>query len=322
LFVPDFLDIASNSHGAVEKRLPIYLGLFYVVFVWGLNTVLVKIAIAHVDALAFTALRFATMAPLALLWVHLSGARLRFERRDWLLLLASGACGFGIYQYFWVIGLSHTTAFASSLLGSTTPIFTMIYLVLLGWERVRSARWIGAGIALVGVAIFEGAFAGRATFRIGDALTILAAMTFAGFNVVSAKLAPRYHPVALLAATLLIGTAMILPGGIGALIADPPSLWPPLVWYVFAFAVVFPIVLTYPVWSTGIARIGAARVALFSFLVPIVSGVLSIPMLHAHFAAHQLFGAAICLVGLAIATLLGHLSVSEVWAQRAGDVEH
>ena len=306
----------------VEKRLPIYLGLLYVVFVWGLNTVLVKIAVSHVDALAFTALRFSTMAPLALLWVQLSGARFTFERRDWLLLLASGACGFGIYQYFWVIGLAHTTAFASSLLGSSTPIFTMIYLVALGWERVRSTRWIGAGIALLGIAVFEGAFAGHATFRIGDALTLLAAMTFAGFNVISARLAPRYHPVALLAATLLIGTAMILPAGIPALVADPPTLWSPVVWEVFAFAVVFPIVLTYPVWSTGIARIGAARVALFSFLVPIVSGALSIPMLHAHFQPHQLLGAAISLVGLAVATLLGHLSVAEAWAQRAGDIEH
>ncbi len=306
----------------VEKRLPTYLGLLYVVFVWGLNTVLVKIAVSHVSALAFTALRFSTMAPLALLWVRLSGARLAFERRDWLLLFASGACGFGIYQYFWVIGLAHTTAFASSLLGSSTPIFTMLYLVALRWERVRSARWIGAGIAMLGIAVFEGAFAGRATFRSGDALTMLAAMTFAGFNVISAKLAPRYHPVALLAATLLIGTAMILPAGIPALIADPPTLWPKVVWGVFAFAVVFPIVLTYPVWSTGIAKIGAARVALFSFLVPIVSGALSIPLLHAHFATHQLVGAAISLLGLAVATLLGHLSVAEVWAQRAGDIEH
>jgi len=306
----------------VEKRLPTYLGLLYVVFVWGLNTVLVKIAVSHVNALAFTALRFSTMAPLALLWVRLSGARLNFERRDWLLLLASGACGFGIYQYFWVIGLAHTTAFASALLGSSTPIFTMLYLVALGWERVRSTRWIGAGIALLGIAVFEGAFAGHVTFRIGDALTMLAAMTFAGFNVISARLAPRYHPVALLAATLLIGTAMILPAGIPALFADPPTLWPPVVWEVFAFAVVFPIVLTYPVWSTGIARIGAARVALFSFLVPIVSGALSIPMLHARFQAHQLLGAAISLIGLAVATLLGHLSVTEAWAQRAGDIEH
>lgn len=313
---------AAKMRITVEKRLPIYLGLLYVVLIWGLNTVLVKIAISHVDALAFTALRFSAMLPLAMLWVALSRANFRFDRRDWLLLVASGACGFGIYQYFWVIGLSHTTAFASSLLGSTTPIFTMIYLVLLRWERVRSTRWIGAGVALLGIAIFEGAFAGRATFRIGDALTILAAMTFAGFNVISARLAVRYHPVALLASTLLIGTAMILPAGIPALIADPPSLWPPVVWYVFAFAVIFPIVLTYPVWSTGIARIGAARVALFGFLVPIVSGALSIPMLHAQFEMHQLLGGAVCLLGLAIATLLGHISVSEVWAARAGDIEH
>jgi len=305
----------------VKTRLPVYAALSYVVFCWGLNTVLIKHAFTEIDPLAFMSLRFLIMTPLAFVLLHAAGERVAFEKRDLPLLILCGACGYGIYQYLWVIGLANTTPFASALLGTFAPIFTLAILALAGHEKVRSGRWAGAAIALLGVAIFEGAFAGRLSFRSGDALTLVAAGVFAGYNVVSARLLDRYTPLNLLVVTMAIGTAMIVPSGFVAVLHTDFARISPSSWGAFAFAVLFPIMLTYPVWSWGITKIGAGRVSLFSFLTPVIAGLLSIPILHARFATHQLAGAAVCLGGMLLSNALGKTSLAQLWSWRAFGVE-
>jgi drug/metabolite transporter (DMT)-like permease len=299
----------------------VYAGLTFVVVCWGLNIVLVKSAISHIDPLAFTALRFLAMSPLAFGLVYAMGEKIEIRRNDLGLLIVCAAFGYGLYQYLWILGLANTSAFASSLLGATAPVFTIAIVALLGHERVRSVRWIGAGLALFGIAVFEGAFAGHATFRIGDLLTLLSSISFAGYNVVTARLTTRYSPVTLVAITLTMGMLMILPAGIPRLVhADLAHLgWS--VWGPFLFAVLFPIVLTWPVWNYGISVIGPARAGLFGFLVPLVAGFAGIFMLGARLEAHQLAGAAICITGMILASLFGRYSVSAIWAERSLPLE-
>ncbi len=305
----------------VKSRPLVYVALFYVVFCWGLNTVLIKHALTEIDPLAFMSMRFLIMTPLALLLLKMAGEKLHLEKRDLPLLIGCAACGYGIYQYLWVLGLANTTPFASALLGSFAPIFTLAILAFGGHETVRSGRWIGAGFALAGVAIFEGFFSGSATFHVGDALTLAAAAVFAGYNVMSSKLLDRYTPLNLLAITMAIGTLMIVPSGIGAIAHTDFAAISPGSWGAFAFAVLFPIMLTYPVWSWGIGLLGAGRVSLFSFLTPVIAGVLSIPILHARIEGHQILGAAICLGGMLVSNLLGKTSLAALWSWRAFGVE-
>lgn len=298
------------------RRVAIYAGLLYVVTVWALNTVVVKYVFRDVAPLAFTGLRFLTMTPLAFLFARATGASVRVERRDIPLLIACGLCGYGFYQYLWVLGLDHTTAFASALLGSLTPVLTLAIVAAIGTERVRAGRWIGAAVALCGVAVFEGAFAGKTTFRIGDGLTLIAAMLFACFNVLSARLVDRYSPVALVAITMAVGTAAILPGAIPAMIHQNYAHISSIDWAIFAYAVCFPILLTYPVWSYGLSRVGVGRAALFQFLSPIAAGALSVALLADRIEPHQIVGGCICIGGMALSQVLGTRSLAALWAHR------
>jgi drug/metabolite transporter (DMT)-like permease len=283
----------------------VYLGLLYVVACWGLNTVLVKSAITMLNPIVFTSLRFAAMTPLVFGLVYATGQRPSIRRADIPALVLCAALGYGIYQFLWILGLANTSAFANSLFGSMSPIFTLGIVALFGQERVRSLRWFGAGVALFGVAVFEGVSQGRITFHLGDVLSLLSAICFAGYNVSASQLVGRYSPLVLVAVTMTIGMLMILPIGVAQLFhTDLRGLgWK--VWGPFVFAVIFPIVLTWPVWNYGIARLGAARTSLFGFLVPIVAGVLSIPILGARFEPHQLIGAVLCIGGMVLAVPAG-----------------
>lgn len=305
----------------VSQRLLIYGSLFYVVFAWALNTVLVKQAVVHIDPLAFTFLRFLAMSPLSFFLVRLAGERVRIARRDIPLLIVCGAGGYGVYQYFWILGLARTTPFASALLSAMAPIFTLAIVAAFGHERVRSGRWLGSAIALIGIAVYEGVFAGKAAFRLGDALSLCAALTFAIYNVVSARLLNRYTPLALMAITMTMGTLMLAPGGIPALVHTDLTRLGFDVWWRLIFAAVFPVLLTYPVWSWAITRLGAGRVSIFSFLTPVLAGLLSVPILHSTFAWYQLLGGAVCIAGMLLANVLGRVSLTALWAQRTMPLE-
>jgi drug/metabolite transporter (DMT)-like permease len=300
----------------VQRRLLLYASLFYVVLAWALNTVLAKQAVAIMNPLAFTFLRFLAMTPLAFALVRIAGNRIHVERRDIPALIACGACGYGIYQYFWIVGLKYTTPFASSLLGATSPIITLAIVAILGHERVRSGRWLGVVIAMLGIAIFEGAFSGVRSFRLGDLLTFGAAFVFAIYNVISARLLDRYTPLELMAITMAIGTVIIAPGGIPALVHTNLSTIPWDVWWRLIYATLFPILLTYPVWSYGISTLGAGAASIFSFLVPVLTGILSVPLVHASFTPYELLGAGVCLVGMFVSYALGRISLTAIWAQR------
>ena len=305
----------------MPKRALIYLSLLYVVLAWALNTVLVKYAVATFAPLAFTGLRFLAMTPLGFLLARAMGERVRIARRDVPLLIACGACGYGVYQYLWVIGLAHTTPFASALLATLAPMMTLAIVAFGRTERVRSGRWLGAAISLAGVAVFEGVFAGHITFRIGDGLTLASAATFAAFNVLTAKLLDRYTPVALVAISIAVGTVMILPGAIPQMLAQNWHAVTLADWGVLAYSVTFPIVLTFPVWSYGISQLGAGRTSLFQFGVPVVTGLLSVWLLRNTIEPHQIAGAAICIGGMAISQMLGTYSITALWAQRTQGIE-
>ncbi|HEY1429841.1 MAG TPA: DMT family transporter [Candidatus Tumulicola sp.] len=305
----------------MRSRAFVYIGLLYVAVCWGLNIVLVKAAIDRLDPLVFTALRFVAMTPLIFGLAAATGQRVRIRRRDLPLLIACAACGYGAYQYFWIFGLANTSAFASSLLGATAPVFTLLIVAFTGQERVSPGRWVGAALALAGIAVFEGALAGHATFQLGDALTLLSSVSFAAYNVLTARLIGRYPPIVLVAITMTIGMLMIAPAGAVRLSHVNLSHLGWAVWGPFIFAVIFPIVLTWPVWNYGIAQIGAARAGLFGFLVPIVAGFASIWILGSHLEPHQIMGAVICLGGLAISLLLGRISLAGTWTERSLPLE-
>jgi drug/metabolite transporter (DMT)-like permease len=300
----------------VLRRLLLYAALLYVVAAWALNAILAKQAISEMDPLGFTFLRFLVMTPLAYGLAYLGGGRVHVERRDILKLIGCGICGFGAYQYFWILGLSRTTPFATALIGALAPIFTLAIVASFGHERVRSGRWLGAMAALLGIAIFEGAFSGAAAFRVGDTLVFGSALVFAGYNVLSSRLLARYKPLELMALTMTVGTIVLIPGGVPGLLHTHLSTLSWGVWWRLIYATLFPVLLTYPVWTYGITQTGPGKGSIFAFLVPVLTGIFSIPLLHATFTGYELTGAAVCLAGMLAAYVLGNVSLTAMLWRR------
>jgi drug/metabolite transporter (DMT)-like permease len=257
------------------------------------------------DALAFVTIRFLVMVLLAFLWARATGTLRPVERRDWPGLIVAGVCGIAMYQFCFVFSLKHTSVFASSLLASVFPLFTMIGAAALGEEHPRKLRWTGALVAFAGIAIFEGLFAGRATFRLGDLLALGASLMFAPYTLIVRRLRDRYAPVPLLAMTMAIGTVVLSATGTHATLHQDYAALDRTDWLLFGYVVIFPILIGYALLNWGIARIGAGPASMYAFGVPIVGGFASALIFGTPVPGYEIAGAAVCIGGLVIAQAAG-----------------
>ena len=277
------------------------LAQLVVVTMWASTFVVTKSAFAEISPLAFVFVRFALMLLLAF-GVLAAGRR----KQDWAIkkqdiprFLLAGLAGYTIYQLGFVLGLDNTSPFSSSLLIAMMPFFTMIILALRG-EHVARQSWLGLLVGIVGVVVFLLDKQDSPGSLLGDALSLMAAVSFAFYGVINRPLVHDYRPPTYTAYALLAGSVPLL------LISTPAAFeqnWQAISfwgWVAIIYMVVLPVYVAYMLWNWAIARRGAAAATSFSLLNPIIAGILSIIFIGEGFNLSKILGAALVLVGLVL----------------------
>jgi len=147
-------------------------GLFYAAAVWGATFFMVKDALAGIDPVTLVAYRF-LIAGLIMLVFLIATKRpiLKDLRRGTVLALLLWSLY--IPQ---TIGLGYTTASNSGFITGLFVIFVPIFMRSVVNRRPTVREWIASGVALVGLWILTG---GLTDFNFGDALTLIATVTYA-----------------------------------------------------------------------------------------------------------------------------------------------
>lgn len=292
--------------------------LLTVVLLWASTFVVTKDAFDRITPLAFTFARFAIMLALAFAVLAIRGrgaARARYwrvRRADLPLFGAAGLTGYVLYQLGFVLGLERTSPFSSSLLIAMVPLFTVLIL-LLGGERTPARGWAGLALAVIGVAVFlaDKRGSGEEGSLSGDALSLGAAVAFASYGVVNRPLTKRYPPETYTAYTLVGGAVPLLAISAPAAAAQDWGRLGVGGWVAVVYMAILPVYVAYMLWNWAIARRGVAAATRFSLLVPVASGALSALVFSEAFGPVKLLGAAIVLLGLAIARRRGDVARSE-----------
>lgn len=293
---------AAPQASAASRFTSIDLGMLLVVLIWGVNFVILKVALREIDPLAFAALRFGlATAIMAGLTLAFEGS-LRIRRGDFWKLLGLGLLGNGIYQILFMSGIARTTAGNTSLILATAPIFVAILSVFLGY-RLRPIAWAGILLSFAGLALIVLSGAGAqlgGDHLVGDALVLLSAMCWGGYTTLLAPFLRVYSPLKLNALAMLLGTPPLF-------LAALPSLarqsWSNVTWQGWgglAFAVVMSVVVAYLIWNMGVKRVGSARTAVYSNLVPVVALVTAAVVLGERIYPLQVVGAAVVVTGIVL----------------------
>ncbi len=292
--------MSAPRHTPRERRLA-DLGLLTTVVLWSANFVVVKAAIGDYGPLTFTSVRFliATLTLFAIIRWRMGAIR----RPDGLVLklLLLGVLGFGCYQVTWTLGLTQVTAGDSALLVASSPVLVALLAGVLGMDRLTVPKLAGALLAFAGVAlVVTGGQLASGSSLAGYALTLTAAVVWAVYTVLGARMLRQVDPLTATAWTVLGGTLFLLPFGLFEVATTP---WVPVtpaavvaVIYSGALAAGTANVLVF----YAITIVGPSRASATQFLVPFGAVLLGALFLSEPVGLVQLVGGAIIIAGVAL----------------------
>lgn len=293
-------------------NLTVYLLVTTSAFFWGANFVLAGPILADLPPYWAAAIRFVLGAALMF---TIAGIRrdkllslLRHHAPVYLLLGTIGITAFNLLFFY---ALQSTSANSAALIMATNPLLTTLLAAALLGEK-PSARHIAAlPVALLGVlvVITHGEMKRLTSlgFTHGDLLMLAANLSWALYNVFTRRYMPNASPVAntswimAAGATLLLTVALSSDSHIHTLGMQASIA--------MLIMVVGGTVLAYLFWGIGIARLGAARTAIFLNLVPVFAMLIGI-LLGTLPSTSQLAGGLLVLGGVSIAMLPSRRTVA------------
>jgi drug/metabolite transporter (DMT)-like permease len=273
--------------------------------VWGLNFAFVKHVLDQIGFGAFLFIRFAALPllGLALLVLVFRGklARTWPRREDLPRFVLCALIGHAIHISAVMGGMSLSTAFSSSLVLMSGPLFTLVILAALGAERLRGQQVAGTLLACAGIGLFlsDKFTGGRITAGYGDLLLIVAALCFSLYTVLAQPITKRYGPLIVLSYTLLFSAPPILLVSLPAFLQLDTARLTPLVYVGMFWALVMSSFLGWMMWGWVNAVRGVARSAPFNYLMPPIAGFSAWLTLGESFTWLKLLGAAVTMAGVA-----------------------
>lgn len=279
------------------------LAALTVVIIWGLNFVVMKVALAAVSPMMLGALRFA-MASLPLLWI------VSRPRASWRFIVSYGLLQ-GLGQFgllFTALHFGMPSGLASTVLQAQV-LFTVLLAVPVLGERTRIHHGVGLLMAAAGLALIAASHGSgpHDMTLLGFVLTLAAALSWAGSNLLVRLMGRSATPVDPLHFIVWSSAVSVLPFlAIATALDGVDASWRSLAsmgareWGAVGYLSLLATLVGYSLWMRLLQRHPAGRIAPFSLLVPVVglwagSFFLSERLTHAQWA-----GVACVLAGLLV----------------------
>ena len=276
--------------------------LLTVAFIWALNFVFVKYALAEFSPLSFTVARFALSSLLLLLVMAVKGEPFRIERADAVPLVRLGFIGIMLYNILFMEGLKETTASNSALFISSSPLFAALVLALSGKRRLGPGVVAGLLLSMAGVVLVLASKPGGLSLgredAAGDLLTLGAAFFWALYTILAGPLVEKYSAVKVTAYSMAAGTVLLVPVSAREVAAQPWTAVSAGAWGSFAFSTFLSGGLAFTLWYDGVRRLGVTRTVVYHYLVPFVAVLVAALFLHERVVPLQVIGGGMILAGV------------------------
>jgi len=264
-------EAAPQPRRPAAARLSGDLAMLAVCLIWGLNFSITKLALAEIPPLPFTAIRFIVSSLLLWLVLRLTEGPLRMPGPALRLLILLGLLGNTCYQLAFTVGLNHTTATNSALILSTVPTVVALMAGVLGLERITGRMGLGIALGTIGVVMViatRGVGFSTATL-LGDALTVLAVLFWAGYTVGLRAVPSGISSLQVTTVTTLAGTPGLVLVGIPGLLQLNWGSVRLESWGGLAYAAVLSLVVAYLLWNRSVKAVGGTRTAIYMCVTPL-----------------------------------------------------
>ena len=216
--------------------------------------------------------------------------------------------GVTIFNTFLYIAAHTTSAINMALIGTcSSPIFAVFLAAWFLRERISVVRIAGMLVMLAGIIylVVRGSFERLLNFHFttGDLWVLGAAIFFAGYNVLVRKKPSTISPIVFLFTTFFIGSALLLPFYFWEISQSPAIEWTTNLFLTVIYLGLGTSVIAFLLWNSAIAKLGAARTALFGNLIPLFSSLEAVWLLNEEITFIHLISGLLIIVGLIIVNL-------------------
>lgn len=283
----------------------VYLLVTTAAFFWGANFLLGGYVLHDIPPLWAAALRFLLGAVLMFAIAGVRREKLFAPlQKNIGIYFMLGVVGIVAFNLFFFYALRYTSANNAALIMATNPLFTTLLAAAILGERPSPRHLMALPVALAGVAVVvtQGKLGSLFSLQlsVGDMLMLGADIFWALYNVLCRRYMPQVSPLVNTTWIMTVGAIVLLCVALGS-DAHMAALGTRAL-VSMAVMAIGGTVLAYLFWSMGIARLGAARTAIFLNLVPVFAMLLGTLIATAPTAA-QLMGGSLVLAGVTLSML-------------------
>ena len=286
-----------------SKRTSAYLFCVLAMVGWGSNFVAAKIVTQAVSGLTLLFFRY-LIASLILLFVYRKRPRPQLtgqDKRNILLIGVFGYCGSIALQ---MVGVSMSASSMASIINTMTPVAIIIFAVPLLGERASAKQILGILLTVAGSIVIVGSGGGESQ-PLGIALSFTGMILWGLTSVWIRRSCGNVDGVFLTIYGTLVGLAADVPL-MAADIAIHGIAWDRIdggFWLAILWSGAVATAGANLWWNRGLESLPAATCSLFYALLPVVSTVLGILILHERPTLQFLLGGLVIVVGVVIAIL-------------------
>jgi drug/metabolite transporter, DME family len=312
--------LIGSTKSSANRAHPIrgYAYIACATFLWGMAATLGRAAFTgrllpsgealKIDPLILsqsrTAFSFVILLPVLLVWR--GWQPLKVPRADVVRLVLLGVLGVAASNYFYYLAIQKTNVATAIILQYSAPVLVLLYTVARGQQRATLQKFAGVGLAVVGSALAIGVV-GAGGFRLntaGVAAGLLAAVSFAFYNVAGHRLLARYDRWIVLLYTTLSASVFWL-------FINPP--WKLvtahysglLCGFLLLFAVV-SVVAPFSCYFAGLQHLEPTRAIVASCLEPVFSILIAAIALSETVRPVQTLGIVVVLAAIVLVQLPDH----------------
>ena len=220
--------------------------------------------------------------------------------KDELLLVLAGVMGGSLYFWSENTALQYTMASNVSFIVCTTPLVTAILNAAVRREKIGRLTLLGGCLSLVGIAMI--AFSGGEGFHLsflGDALAMLASLTWAIYTVVTNGLLKKYPSALISRKVFFYGMLTIVPVLLVKGWTFPAGRFlEPKVLLNTLFLGVVASLACYALWNSVIKRFGTVGSSNYIYLNPLFTLIAATLLLGERLTPVAIAGCLITLIGV------------------------
>lgn len=264
----------------------IYIGIGLAILatlIWSGNFVVARGVFKQIPPISLAFFRWLTasllLAPFAM---QRFAEGQKIVKKKFSYLFWTSLTGIALFNTFVYIAGHYSTAINMALIGTTSsPIIATVLAAVFLKERIGWLRILGIIVCITGILVLisKGSWQALKSFQfsIGDGWILLAALMFAIYNTLAKKKPVEISPVNFLFTIFALGTLVLFPFFIAEnrqlLIITRTAVidWNVSLVLNILYLGLGTSVISFLCWNAAIARLGAARTALFGNLIPIFS---------------------------------------------------